>query len=288
MDEKDRKTAKQEKLQKKPNPFVYYFVGFFFSLMIRLQFNLHTKGKKPKGPAIILSNHTSNHDYKFIASALWPRRVTFVATYHWFTFKTLGFWLRTMGAIPKYQFAPDMASMKKIRYVLDKNKGMVFIAPEGTVYGEGRLGFISPSIAKTIKIFGVPVYASHIEGAGLGNAKWSRRTHRGRVEVETSEIITKEESVNNVYNNYGQNYAIVSIALDLNRMCKYLFGADSDSNGHYHYMVSVGNIMNPMYNTSGAIVSGEWTLFIHRIDDGTMNKVANDMGYGIINNLGFN
>ena len=85
-------------------------------------------------------------------------------------------------------------------------------------------------------------------------------------------IITKEESVNNVYNNYGQNYAIVSIALDLNRMCKYLFG----------------NIMNPMYNTSGAIVSGEWTLFIHRIDDGTMNKVANDMGYGIINNLGFN
>lgn len=101
-------------------------------------------------------------------------------------------------------------------------------------------------------------------------------------------IITKEESVNNVYNNYGQNYAIVSIALDLNRMCKYLFGADSDSNGHYHYMVSVGNIMNPMYNTSGAIVSGEWTLFIHRIDDGTMNKVANDMGYGIINNLGFN
>lgn len=194
MDEKDRKTAKQEKLQKKPNPFVYYFVGFFFSLMIRLQFNLHTKGKKPKGPAIILSNHTSNHDYKFIASALWPRRVTFVATYHWFTFKTLGFWLRTMGAIPKYQFAPDMASMKKIRYVLDKNKGMVFIAPEGTVYGEGRLGFISPSIAKTIKIFGVPVYASHIEGAGLGNAKWSRRTHRGRVEVETTEIITKEET----------------------------------------------------------------------------------------------
>lgn len=194
MEEHKKKKTKEKKLQKKPNALVYYVAGIFFSLMIRIQFNLHTKGKRPKGPAIILSNHTSNHDYKFIAAALWPRRVTFVATYHWFTFKTLGFWLRTMGAIPKYQFATDMASMKKIRYVLDKNKGMVFIAPEGTVYAEGRLGFISPSIAKTIKIFGVPVYASRIEGAGLGNAKWSTSTHKGRVDVETSLIISKEET----------------------------------------------------------------------------------------------
>ena len=125
---------------------------------------------------------------------MWPRRITFVATYHWFTFKSLGFWLRTMGAIPKFQFATDMASMKKIRYTLDKNKGIVFIAPEGTVYGGGKLGFISPSIAKTIKIFGVPVYASLIQGAGLGSAKWSTRPHKGRVDVETSLIISKEET----------------------------------------------------------------------------------------------
>ena len=190
----EKKNKGKEKLQKKPNPFVYYIVGFFFVLLMKFSFNLHWKGKKPKGPAIVLSNHTSNHDYKFIASALWPRRVTFVATYHWFTFKWLGFWLRTMGAIPKFQFATDMASMKKIRYVLDKNKGIVYIAPEGTVYASGTLGFISPSIAKTIKIFGVPVYASLIQGAGLGNAKWSAHTHKGRVDVETKLIITKEET----------------------------------------------------------------------------------------------
>ncbi len=192
--EKNKDNKKNIKLQKKPNAFFYYTVGIPFSLMVRAQFNLHTKGKKPKGPAIILSNHASNHDYKFIASAMWPRRITFVATYHWFTFKSLGFWLRTMGAIPKFQFATDMASMKKIRYTLDKNKGIVFIAPEGTVYGGGKLGFISPSIAKTIKIFGVPVYASLIQGAGLGSAKWSTRPHKGRVDVETSLIISKEET----------------------------------------------------------------------------------------------
>ena len=192
--DKDKNNHKNTKLQKKPNAFVYYTVGIPFSLLMKAQFNLHWKGVKPKGPAIVLSNHTSNHDYKFIASALWPRRITFVATYHWFTFKKLGFWLRTMGAIPKFQFATDMASMKKIRYTLDKNKGIVFIAPEGPVYGGGKLGFISPSIAKTIKIFGVPVYASLIQGAGLGNAKCSTHTHKGRVDVDTSLIITKEET----------------------------------------------------------------------------------------------
>ena len=192
--EKTKDKSKDTKLQKKPNAFIYYTIGAAFSLMIKAQFNLHSKGVKPKGPAIILSNHTSNHDYKFIASAMWPRRITFVATYHWFTFKWLGFWLRLMGAIPKYQFATDMASMKKIRYTLDKNNGIVFIAPEGTVYAGGTLGFISPSIAKTIKIFGVPVYASLIQGAGLGNAKWSTHTHKGRLDVETSLLISKEET----------------------------------------------------------------------------------------------
>ena len=143
----------EEKLVKKPNPFLYWFVCFFFELYIKIHFNLHHKGVKPKGPALILSNHTSNHDYKFIAAAHWPRRITFVATYHWFTFKKLNFWLRQMGVIPKYQFAPDMASMRKIRYALEKNNALVFIAPEGTVYSSGRLGYISPSIAKTIKVF---------------------------------------------------------------------------------------------------------------------------------------
>lgn len=185
---------KKEKLVRKPSPFLYWIVCFFFQLYIKIHFNLHHKGDKPQGPALILSNHTSNHDYKFIAASHWPRRITFVSTYHWFTFKKLRFWLERMGVIPKYQFAPDMASMRKIRYALDNNKALVFIAPEGTIYSSGRLGYISPSIAKTIKVFKTAVYSSKIEGAGLGNAKWSTYSHRGRVDVTTKLIITKEES----------------------------------------------------------------------------------------------
>ena len=56
--EKTKDKSKDTKLQKKPNAFVYYTIGAAFSLMIKAQFNLHSKGVKPKGPAIILSNHT--------------------------------------------------------------------------------------------------------------------------------------------------------------------------------------------------------------------------------------
>lgn len=178
---------------KKPNALLYFFAGPVFKNMCKKKFNLHVLGEKPKGPCVILSNHTSNQDYKMEISATYPRRVNFVGTYHWFTFKKLGFWLRAIGAIPKYQFAPDMACMKKMRYVLDNNKGMVYIAPEGTIYGEGRLGLISPSIAKTLKIFSKDVYGSRIQGAGLGNAKWALHPYKGYTEIETHLILTKEE-----------------------------------------------------------------------------------------------
>ncbi len=190
----EKKKNQQKKLVRKPSPFLYWVVIGIYQIYLKIRYNIHHKGVKPKGPALILSNHTSNQDYKFVASSHWPRRITFVGTYHWFTFKKLNFWLRHMGVIPKYQFAPDMASMKMIRYALDKNKALVFIAPEGTVYAAGSLGYISPSIAKTIKVFRTAVYASLIEGAGLGNAKWSLDTHRGRTDVTTSLIITKEEA----------------------------------------------------------------------------------------------
>ena len=190
----DERKKKDEKLVRKPSAFLYWFVIGFYRLYILLRYNVHCHGGRAEGPALVLSNHTSNHDYKFIASAHWPRRITFVGTYHWFTFRKLNFWLRHLGVIPKYQFAPDMASMKKIRYALDRNKALVFVAPEGTVYAAGSLGYMSPSIAKTIKVFRTAVYASKIEGAGLGNAKWSLHTHRGRIDVTTEKIITKEEA----------------------------------------------------------------------------------------------
>lgn len=186
---------KQPVLQRRPNGFLYFLAArLYCPLMCKRKFNLVRSGERVEGPALILSNHTSNHDYKFIAAAVKPARISFLVTYHFFTFKKFAFWLKAIGAIPKYQFATDLEAMRKIQYVIQKKKGTVYIAPEGTVYASGHLGYISPAIAKMIRFLKVPVYACKIEGAGLGNAKWSKNTHRGKVSIHTSRIIDAAES----------------------------------------------------------------------------------------------
>ena len=193
--EKSKKAKKQPVLQKRPNALLYFLGARIYApLMCRRKFNLVSSGERVKGPALIISNHTSNHDYKFIGCAVKPARISFLVTYHFFTFKKFAFWLKAIGAIPKYQFTTDLEAMRKIQYVVQKQKGTVYIAPEGTVYASGHLGFISPAIAKMVRFLKVPVYACKIEGAGLGNAKWSTHTHKGNVSIETHKIIDAEES----------------------------------------------------------------------------------------------
>ena len=190
------KKTKTPVLQKRPDPLLYWGARLYLGITNRIQYNLHSSGEKVKGPALLISNHTSNADYKFIASEVKPARISFLGTYHWFTFKKLAFWLKRIGAIPKYQFTTDLESLKKIRYVIRDQKGVVYIAPEGTVYSSGHLGYISPAIAKMIKFLKVPVYASKIQGAGLGNAKWSKKPHRGLVNIDTHLILSAEEVQN--------------------------------------------------------------------------------------------
>lgn len=183
-----------KKLQKKPDFILYLFASVYFFIHNKIRYGLKCYGDKIKGPALILSNHASNHDYEFVVSAALGHRVSFMSTYHWFTFKKLNFWLRRIGAIPKLQFTTDIESIKKVRFIVQHEKGIVFIAPEGTVYANGKLGYIHPSIAKMVRFLNVPVYAVRIEGAGLGNAKWSKNSHKGKVSCTTKLILNKEET----------------------------------------------------------------------------------------------
>lgn len=194
--EETKKARKKKKpvLQRRPLAVLYYPAMIYAKVLCKLKFNLSTSGEKVHGPALIISNHTSNHDYKFLVAAVRPARISFLATYHWFTFKKFAFWLKVIGAIPKYQFATDLEAMRKIKYVVQDRKGVVFIAPEGTIYASGHLGYMSPAIAKMVRFLKVPVYACKIEGAGLGSAKWSKTQHKGKVHVDTKCIIAAEET----------------------------------------------------------------------------------------------
>ena len=185
--------AKDPDFQKKPALWLYFVAGLYVGIKTRLKFNLKVKRCKIEKPALILSNHSSNHDYKFIETAVWPKRINFLSTYYWFTFKKLRPWLRYIGAIPKLQFATDINAMRKIRYVLKKNKGIIYIAPEGTVYANGHLCYISPAIVKIIENLKVNVYSATIKGAGLGCGKWQKINSKGLVEMEMKPLFKAEE-----------------------------------------------------------------------------------------------
>ncbi|MGP1507773.1 MAG: lysophospholipid acyltransferase family protein [Sphaerochaeta sp.] len=197
MQSEDKNLKRKRKntvFQRLPLGILYYPARFIIRLMCKHKFNLVESGERVHGPALILSNHNSNDDYKFVAAAVRPARVSFLATYHFFTFKKFSFWLKIIGAIPKLQFTTDLEALRKIQYVIQRKKGCVFIAPEGTIYGSAHLGYISPSIAKMIRFLKVPVYACKIQGAGLGNAKWSAHSHKGKISIDTRRILTAEEA----------------------------------------------------------------------------------------------
>lgn len=190
-----RVAIRQPDEHKRPPAWLYFPLALGIKALCRFHFGMRIARKiRIKGPALILTNHVSNYDFLFVVSACFPARINFLATYYWFTFKNLRPWLRYMGVIQKYQFATDITAMKKLRYVVRKKNGVSFIAPEGTIYANGKSSHMSPSIVKIARFLGVPVYAIKIEGASLGHGKWQKVQQKdARVQLTMSRLLSAEE-----------------------------------------------------------------------------------------------
>ncbi|MFA7189153.1 MAG: 1-acyl-sn-glycerol-3-phosphate acyltransferase, partial [Sphaerochaetaceae bacterium] len=193
-----RQMIRRPDAHKLPPVWLYFFAGLVLKIMCRFKYGMRVvKRCRIPRPALILTNHASNFDYQMIGAACWPMRISFLSTYYWFTFRKLRPWLRYMGVIQKYQFATDITAMKKLKYVIQEKKGVTFIAPEGTVYANGKSGYINPSIVKIVKFLKVPVYAIKIEGAGLGHGKWQKIQQKNtRVELSMSALLSEDEVLN--------------------------------------------------------------------------------------------
>lgn len=51
---------KEKELQKRPAPLLYWGARLYLGIANKIQYNLHSWGDKVKGPALLISNHTSN------------------------------------------------------------------------------------------------------------------------------------------------------------------------------------------------------------------------------------
>ncbi len=192
MAEKKENTGKRRPW-KRPEIISYAFASSLARLYSKLRMRIKVQGDKPVGPALLLANHNMMNDWLFMPSICGRHRVTFMAGHRFFVKKPLGPILRLLRVIPKYQFATDITSMRRVKDVAGRG-GLIYVAPEGTVYAAGRLGFISDATAKFVRFLKIPVYAVRIEGASLGCAKWSTHMHKSQVTLTTTKILTAEEA----------------------------------------------------------------------------------------------
>jgi len=180
----------------RPNVFLYNTVAFFAGLYFRWIFGLRVdrssiEGMKP--PYFVIAGHTSWLDFYTVTIALYPRRMNYLAAYNFFRNPVLKFVLGLVGVIPKNQFTNDNQAILKTKSVIGRG-GIIGIFPHGCLSNEGRPGgFASPSIAKLIKTFKIPVVAVQINGGYLTRPRWTKRARRGRIDITVSLIFTGED-----------------------------------------------------------------------------------------------
>lgn len=186
---------KKQKKIGKPLALLYYPAYFFVTLYYRIRYRIHIDNSEldpTPGPAIVLATHTSNKDHILCAMALFPRRVTFVMSQHFFEKKLLRPFLKVMRTIPKKMFCPDAPSvLSMIRAIREGNTLVLF--PEGRLTCNGKSCPITPGTADLVRSRGVPVYTITAEGAGKTFPKWAKKPRIGRIDVRLRKLFDGPE-----------------------------------------------------------------------------------------------
>ncbi len=163
-----------------------------------------SQSRKIKGPAIIISNHTSVYDYAVFLFVFWRRMLHYQMAECLFRKKLLGRFLRAMGGIYVDRDARDFSFVHKSLGILAKG-GVVGIFPESRLplEGEERPLPFRTSAAYIALESGAPVIPVYTDGNYFG---------RGRARV----IIGKSISVREMWNDslgYKANLENISAGL---------------------------------------------------------------------------
>lgn len=148
---------------------------------------------KIENPSIVLGNHGSWYDFVYMISALYPKRITFVAADKFFYDPLLKIFMGMDRAIQKSLFQSDPIASMKIYRTLKRSKGIVGIYPEGQISPIGKFAPFNEAIGKLAKKANVPVYMTKHVGAYFINPPWSKKTFRGKMETVVDLIVSEDD-----------------------------------------------------------------------------------------------
>jgi len=181
---------------KRPNALLYCFAYALGYPLLKLLFRLDDGRKdfvRPKGPFLVIANHSTMLDFLFVMLPFYPRRINAVTTSRYFFSRPLNKILPMMGCIPKDQFEPDFMSIKHVKSVL-KRGGSILLFPEGRCSTDGAFSGIHNATGKLVKNLGVPVISCYIDGAYTCLPHWRKGIRLGRVRVSMSELFSIEDT----------------------------------------------------------------------------------------------
>ncbi len=195
---KDKKTIAEQLAVRKVHkpPFLLYrilmIVVRIWNRHLHTHFTYKVRPSKDKGPYVLIANHASRNDFLFTAPACLPRRINYVVGYNEFFRSPLGWVLKTMQAIPKRNFTPDVHAVSEIFRVI-KSGGTVCFMPEGMNSITGMQQPVVPGGGKLLKKLGVNVYYSKISGGYMTYTKHCQDSRPGKIEVVVDRMFTPEE-----------------------------------------------------------------------------------------------
>jgi len=181
---------------KRPNAALYFIAFAFVYPFLKMRFRLKVDRSGlnlPKGPHIILSNHTTMLDFLMVMLPLYPHRLNAVTAQKWFLSKPLNKILPVMGCIPKNMFDPDVRSIIGMKTIINRGDGLLMF-PEGRCSSSHAYVGMHKSTGKMVKKFGVPVITCYLEGAAVCMPHWRKGTRAGRIRVTYKNLFTAEDT----------------------------------------------------------------------------------------------
>ena len=178
-----------------PAPWLYrvgpLLVGSFLRRRMKLKMDVGDI-EHEQGPLVILANHAAIYDPLILAYVLQRIPLNFVGGYDYFRIPGLRWLLHQLGAIRKFQYHTDLASLRAMTGVIQRG-GRLALFPTGrlSTVGEGRS--VTPALVKLLKKWGVPVYGATLAGTYFIKPKWARFRRYGPVHVRIQRLLTKED-----------------------------------------------------------------------------------------------
>ena len=149
--------------------------------------------KNVKGPFVLLSNHTSRCDWQYVALAVQPHMLNYVASYIEFHRAHMHMIFDLTDVIPKKNFVADAHCIREIMSVI-KQGGNVILFPEGKSSISGTNQPVALGTGKLLKHLNVPVFTTTITGGYLSNTQWNIADRPGKVIIRLKQLFTAEET----------------------------------------------------------------------------------------------